>query len=34
MTLAEVLRKEGKREGIEEGETRAYSKMAIKALSK
>ncbi|MDO9490955.1 MAG: Rpn family recombination-promoting nuclease/putative transposase [Acetobacterium sp.] len=34
MTLAEVLRTEGKIEGIEEGEVRAYSKMAIKALSK
>lgn len=33
-TLAEVLREEGKREGIEEGETRAYSKIAVKALSK
>lgn len=42
MTLAEVLREEGfekgvvkgKEEGIEEGETRAFLKVAIKALTK
>ena len=34
MTLAEVLREEGFEEGIEKGETRAFSKMAIKSLTK
>lgn len=34
MTLAEVLREEGFEKSIEKGEARAYSKMAIKALSK
>lgn len=34
MTLAEVLREEGFKKGIEEGETRAFSKMVIKSLTK
>lgn len=34
MTLAEVLRNEGIEEGLEKGETRALTKMAVKVLTK